>query len=358
MKIGNLQLSNNLIMAPLAGITDLPFRTLVRRYGCGLCYTEMVSADGLIRGHKATINYLRTSPADRPLIIQIFGSDPAVIADAARVAQDRNWADAVDINMGCPVRSVVRRGAGAALMKDPERIRLMIRKARASVQIPLTVKIRAGWSSTERNALAVARIAEEEGADAISVHPRTAAQGFSGRADWSIIAEVKATLRIPVIGNGDVEQPADAKAMLAQTGCDGVMIGRGALGNPWIFREAHRLLDGECAKAVSLKERKLLIEEHLEMSVGHYGSTAGVQIFRKHLFWYTKGLRGGARFRKEAGTIAGKRDLLTAISTLFETLADGAVEEKKALDISENLDISFGKREALSRVEPEGTEKR
>jgi nifR3 family TIM-barrel protein len=358
MKIGTLHLSNNLIMAPLAGITDLAFRTIVRRYGCGLCYTEMVSADGLVRGHKATFNYLRSGPGDRPLIAQIFGSDPAVLAAAARVIEEGRLADAVDINMGCPVRPVIRRGAGAALMRDPEKVRLILQAMRRATTLPLTVKIRAGWSPKEQNALEIARIAEGEGVEAVAVHPRTASQGFSGRSDWSVIAEVKTALKIPVIGNGDVETPDDVSAMIDGTGCDAVMIGRSALGNPWIFRNALRLRTGEGIELAAFEEKKQLIGEQLEMSVQLYGEVSGVKNFRKHLFWYTRGLRGGAAFRKEAGTITGKNNVLAKVSAYFATLADGAAEEKKALDIQESLDISFSQSKAFSRLDSGGTEER
>jgi nifR3 family TIM-barrel protein len=333
MRIGDLYLSNNLILAPLAGITDLAFRTIVRRYGCGLCYTEMVSADGLVRGQKASFNYLRTQPGDRPLIAQIFGSNPGVLASAARLIEEGGIADAVDINMGCPVRPVIRKGAGAALMKEPEKVRLILQAVRRATSLPLTVKIRSGWSAADRNAPEIARIVEGEGADAIAVHPRTASQGFSGRADWAVITEVKAALKIPVIGNGDVETPQDVSAMLGQTGCDGVMIGRSALGNPWIFRNALRVLAGENVEPAPDEEKKQLIGEQLEMSVELYGEESGVKNFRKHLFWYTRGLRGSATFRKEAGTITGKDNVLEKVSAYFETLADEAAEEKKTLDI-------------------------
>ncbi len=358
MKIATLQLPNNLIMAPLAGITDLAFRTIVRRYGCGLCYSEMVSADGIVRGQRKTLDILVSNADDRPLIAQIFRSDPAVLAGAARIIEERTLADAVDINMGCPVKPVVRRGAGAALMKDPETVRRIVREARKAVRLPLTVKIRSGWSPKEKNALEIARIAEEEGADAIAVHPRTASQGFGGRSDWSVIAGVKRALAIPVIGNGDVEAPEDARAMIDQTGCDAVMIGRSAMGNPWIFRNALRLFAGEGIEHAPLEEKRRIIGEHLEMSVGLYGELTGVKCFRKHLFWYTRGLRGSATFRKETGTIKGKENVLAAVSTYFEMLAAGAAEEKKALDFSRESGISFSQREAISRLESGSTEER
>ncbi len=358
MKIAALDLSNNLILAPLAGISDLPFRTIVRRFGCGLCYSEMVSADGIVRGQRKTLDILRSGPGDRPLVAQIFGSDPRVLAAAAAIIEQRGLADAVDINMGCPVKPVIRRGAGAALMRQPERVRLIVREARRTVRIPLTVKIRSGWSPNEKNALEIARIAEGEGADAVAVHPRTASQGFSGRSDWSVIAEVKAALKIPVIGNGDVEAPGDVSALLEQTGCDGVMIGRGALGNPWIFRNALRHLAGEGIKLANLEEKRGVIAEHLAMSVERYGELTGVKNFRKHLFWYTKGLRGSAAFRKGAGTITGEPDVLAAVSAYFEALAGGPAEEKKPLDFFGKMNISFNQSKALPRVGPGGTEER
>jgi nifR3 family TIM-barrel protein len=229
---------------------------------------------------------------------------------------------------------------------------------RKATGLPLTVKIRSGWSPKEKNAVEVARIAEGEGADAIAVHPRTASQGFSGRSDWSVIAEVKSALAIPVIGNGDVETPEDVRAMLVRTGCNAVMIGRSALGNPWIFRNALRLFADEGIELANFEEKRRIIGEHLEMSVGLYGDVTGVKNFRKHLFWYTRGLRGGALFRKEAGTITGKNNVLAKVSAYFETLAVGAAEEKKALDIQESLDISFNQSKAFSRLDSGGTEER
>ncbi|NPV05886.1 MAG: tRNA dihydrouridine synthase DusB [Syntrophaceae bacterium] len=358
MKIAALDLPNNLILAPLAGISDLPFRTIVRRFGCGLCYTEMVSADGIVRGQRKTLDLLRSGPGDRPLTAQIFGSDPGVLAAAASIIEERGLADAVDINMGCPVKPVIRRGAGAALMRDPGRVRLIVREARRSVRIPLTVKIRAGWSPKEKNALEIARIAEGEGADAIAVHPRTALQGFGGRSDWSVIAEVKAALKIPVIGNGDVATPGDASALLGQTGCDGIMIGRGALGNPWIFRNTLRHLAGEGIELANLDEKRSVIGEHLELSVARYGELTGIKSFRKHLFWYTRGLRGSAAFRKGAGTITGKDNVLAAVSAYFQTLGDREPAEKKPLDFLEKLNISFNQSTTFSRPDPGGTEER
>ncbi|HOW58075.1 MAG TPA: tRNA dihydrouridine synthase DusB, partial [Smithellaceae bacterium] len=240
------KLQNKALLAPLAGISNLPFRLIARSCGCALAYTEMISANGLVRQTQKTLEYLKTGEADRPLGMQIFGADPAVMAEAARMAQDMG-ADLIDINMGCPVKKVVRTGAGAVLLKDPRLICDIISAVKKAVALPITVKIRSGWSGKSINAVEVARIAEESGVAAIAVHARTADQGYSGKADWRIIAAVKNAVKIPVIGNGDIHLPQDALAMISQTACDAVMIGRGALGNPWLFAGINQLLNGRPA---------------------------------------------------------------------------------------------------------------
>ena len=230
-------------MAPMAGVTTLPFRLMVKKLGAGVVTTEMVSAMGLTLGKQKTLDYLRTHPSERPLAVQLFGAEPDVMARAAQMAVDAG-ADLVDINMGCPVRKVTKTGAGAALLRDPERVAELVTRVRLACNVPLTVKIRAGWSPRETVALEIARIIQDCGADAVTVHPRFATQGFSGTADWSLIGEIKSRLMIPVIGNGDIFEPSYAIKMKDQTGCDGVMIGRGAVGNPWIFKQALFLEQG------------------------------------------------------------------------------------------------------------------
>ena len=321
MKIGVLALKNNICLAPMAGITDLVFRTLVREHGCGLCFTEMVSANGLVRHTEKTFRYLDSSDDDAPLGIQIFGVDPGVFADAARIVADFG-ADLIDINMGCPVKKVIKTGAGAALMKEPGRVATIIEKVRAAVTVPLTIKIRAGWDKATVNAVEIAVMAEDCGVDAIILHPRTARQGFSGSADWDLIARVKRSVGIPVIGSGDVKTPADALKMLTETGCDGVMIGRTALGNPWIFRRTLAALVGESHDLPTLEERETLIHRHLEMNVDYFGDTVGVRTFRKHLLWYTKGLRDGAQFRQRAVAIRENELLLAELHDYFRTLRE------------------------------------
>jgi len=303
MNIGHLQLKNNVFLAPMAGITDLPFRTIVRSFGCGLAFTEMVSGSGLIRGTGKTFRYLASSPADRPLGVQLFGCDPDTLAKAVRIAVERG-ADLLDVNMGCPVKKVVKTGSGASLMRDPVRVAAVLSAVRRASALPLTVKIRAGWNARQVNAVEVGQIAEECGVDAVILHPRTADQGLAGLSNWGLIAALKERLRIPVIGSGDIRCPEDAARMLRETGCDGVMVGRGVLGNPWIIANILSHLAGGGISAPSLAERQETIRRHLALAIDFYDEKVGTRDFRKHLLWYTKGLRGGAQFRKEAGRIS------------------------------------------------------
>ena len=303
MKIGSLSLKNNIFLAPMAGITNLPFRTLVREFGCCLAFTEMVSAVGLVRKAEKSYRYLDNSPDDRPLGVQIFGSDTDVLAEAAQIVTDQG-ADLLNINMGCPTRKVVQTGAGAALMKNPVQVAFILRAVRKTTSLPLTVKIRSGWHHDDMKAVEIARIAEDCGTDAVILHPRSAEQGFSGSADWGIIEKVKKNLHIPVIGNGDIRSAEDALRMMNMTGCDGIMVGRGVLGNPWIFRDiALGLVGQHVLPSPSLSERKMVICRHLNMEMDYAGETFGARSFRKHLLWYTKGLRNGSQFRQMANSL-------------------------------------------------------
>ncbi|OPX24292.1 MAG: tRNA dihydrouridine synthase DusB [Candidatus Latescibacteria bacterium 4484_107] len=235
MHIGNVSLSGPVVLAPLAGVTDHSFRLLCREMGASLVYTEMVSADGLVRKNPGTGRLIHFGESERPIGVQLFGSDLAIMARGAEQLAERGF-DLIDLNFGCPVKKVVKRNAGSALMRDPERLARITEAVVGAVDLPVTVKIRSGWSEEAINAVQVARLVQEAGAKAITVHARTRKMGFSGQADWEVIAEVKAAVSIPVIGNGDVRTPEDARRMFDDTGCDLVMIGRGALGNPWIFR--------------------------------------------------------------------------------------------------------------------------
>jgi nifR3 family TIM-barrel protein len=288
-----------------------------------MAFTEMVSANGLLRGKGKTCRYLDSSPDDRPLGVQLFGSDPATLAEAARIAAEKG-ADLIDINMGCPVKKVVKAGSGAALMRDPQRVAAVLGAVRGAVEIPLTVKIRAGWSRREMNAPDIGRIAEECGADAVILHPRTVDQGFAGAADWGLIASVKAQLRIPVIGSGDIRSPDDAVRMIRETGCDGIMVGRGSLGNPWIIGNILSRLAGAAAHAPSLDQREETVMHHLALASEYYGEKVGTRDFRKHFLWYTKGLRGGAQFRQVAGRITDRAAAGAALRDYFYFLSETA----------------------------------
>jgi len=302
MQIGKFKFDNKSILAPMAGVGDSPFRCIVKELGCALVYSEMVSANGLMYGDKRTSEYLSFKDFERPLNIQTFGSNPKILADAARMLED-SGADMVDLNMGCPVKKVVNNGAGSALMRNTKNVHSILTEMRKALSVPFTVKIRSGWSKEEENALLIAEIASDCGVDAISVHPRFRSQAFSGSADWSIIRRVKEKVSCTVIGNGDVKSPIDASNMLKETGCDGIMIGRAAMGNPWIFREVdHYLNTGELISRPSIKEKFDVIFRHLDYSYECYGKRS-VPIMRSHLSWYLKGLYGASSLRSKLFTI-------------------------------------------------------
>jgi tRNA-dihydrouridine synthase B len=314
-------LQGKALLAPLAGISSLPFRLIARSFGCALAYTEMISANGLIRKTDKTFEYLKTCAEDKPLGMQIFGADPQILAEAACIVAERG-ADLIDINMGCPVKKVIKAGAGAILMKDPGLVARIIAEVKKAVPIPVTVKIRSGWNSSSINAVEIARIAEDSGADAITVHGRTADQGYSGIADWKIIAAVKEAVHIMVIGNGDIWFPRDAVKMMAQTSCDAVMAGRGVLGNPWLFTGINQLLAGQKENCTpGLVQRYEIIKKHWSMEADMCGSRAAARNFRKHLLWYTKGLEGSHRFRKLISTLPDQESMHDELDNYFQSLA-------------------------------------
>ncbi|KIE18011.1 hypothetical protein DS62_04940 [Smithella sp. SC_K08D17] len=307
-------------LAPLAGISNLPFRLIVRSQGCALAYTEMISANGLVRKTAKTYEYLKTCADDRPLGAQIFGADPQIMAEAARIVAD-SGVDLIDINMGCPVKKVIKAGAGAILMKNPDLIARIVEAVKKAVKIPVTVKIRSGWTHSSINAVQIAKIAEDCGADAITVHARTADQGYSGQADWKIIAEVKKTIKIPVIGNGDIRQPQDTVRMLKETSCDAVMVGRGALGNPWIFKGIAQKCAGKPLNYLpDLEQRLEMIQNHWKMESQFFGDKVALKSFHKHILWYTKGLDSSSRFRDLAGKLKDKESILHELNDYFRLL--------------------------------------
>ncbi len=326
MNIGDLALKNNVFLAPMAGITNLPFRIIAREFGCALAFTEMVSAHGLVRRTGKSCRFLCSSPQDKPLGVQIFGSDPGVLSEAAKVAADYG-ADLLDINMGCPVKKVVKTGAGAALLKNPGQVCLILQAVRKAISLPFTVKIRSGWHRSTINALEIARIAGDCGVNAIIIHPRTADQGFSGTADWRIIEALKKDLCIPVIGSGDIRNPGDAQRMIASTGCDGVAVGRGALGNPWIFRDIINCLGGQDSFIpLHHTERERIVKRHMEMEIDYWGERLGLINFRKHLLWYTKTIRGGSVFREFVGRVRDKNAILNELHRFFLSVAAEGAE--------------------------------
>lgn len=315
MRLGNLQLPNNLLLAPMAGITDYPFRQLAREMGCGLVFTEMVSAEGFLRKGES---FLKMVKGEHPVSIQLFGSKPDVLAEAASKAEAMG-ADAIDLNMGCPARQVVKTGAGAALMRLPEKVKEILLAMRKSISCPLTIKIRSGWNENQINAVEISRLAEGCGVDAIILHPRTKEQAFRGYAEWRLISEVKQAVGIPVIGNGDVKTPSSIQKMFEETGCDGVMIGRAALGNPWIFSR-WPLSPQKKDVIVSLKERAKVINRHLLLIKSYYGERFSTFQIRKHLYWYTKGLPNCASFHSTLSGLKGMEALLEAFHLYFESI--------------------------------------
>lgn len=320
MQIGSLVLKNNILLAPMAGITDLPYRLIMRHYGAGLAFSEMVSGNGLIRAGRNTEALLLSTAEDHPLGIQLFGDDPEVLADAAARVEDRG--ELIDLNCGCPVKKVVRSGAGSALMQNPAKVARIVAAMRRAVSCPLTVKIRSGWDNSSLNYLEIGRIAEAEGADALTLHPRTRSQAFSGRADWSHIARLKQAVTIPVIGSGDIVSAEDAQAMLNETGCDAVMLGRGSYGNPWLISAILADRAGQPCPPPGPQQRLEAVRLHFDLFVRHLGEHKALYDMRKHLCWYSRGLPKAAAFRTRINRTRTFAELKQAAEEFFITATD------------------------------------
>jgi tRNA-dihydrouridine synthase B len=320
MRIGSRTLRNNLFVAPMAGVTDRPFRQLCKTFGAGLAVSEMVASNSLLWGSEKTRRRANHDGEVEPISVQIAGADPAMMADAARFNVEQG-AQIIDINMGCPAKKVCNTMAGSALLRDEPLVGQILESVVKAVDVPVTLKFRTGWDTANKNALKVARIAEESGVQLLSLHGRTRACGFSGRAEYDTIRDVKRSTRLPVVANGDITTPEEAKRVLEYTGADGIMIGRAAQGRPWIFREIlHYLSTGEKLPHPLVSEIHTVLIAHLHELYLFYGKERGVKVARKHISWYTKGLAGSAGFRHRMNQLESCEEQLSAVNGFFEQL--------------------------------------
>jgi len=309
MKIGDINIENNVFLAPMAGITDTVYRVICKEYGCGVVYSEMVSAKGMMHNNSNTKKMLEINEKEHPVAVQIFGSEPKILCDMVKSLEDYP-VDIIDINMGCPAPKIVKNGEGCALMKNPKLIGEIVKKVSSSTSKPVTIKIRKGFDENCVNAVEIAKIAEYNGAAAVTIHGRTREQYYSGLADWDIIKKAKENVSIPIIGNGDVTCPEKAKQLFDYTGCDAIMIGRAAQGNPWIFKRViHYLETGEILPQPDIDEKVNTAVKHLNMLVDYKGEYIGVREMRKHLGWYTKGLRNSAALRVMINKVESKEEM-------------------------------------------------
>ncbi|VIG00460.1 tRNA-dihydrouridine synthase [Clostridioides difficile] len=318
MKIGNLELKNKVFLSPMAGVTGLPFRLICKEQGCGLLYTEMINGKALCYDDENTKKMLKIEDEEHPVAVQIFGSEPEFMGRAAEIMNDYSN-EILDINMGCPAPKVVKNGDGSALMKNPKLAEEVLRAVVKNSKKPVTLKIRKGWDDNSVNAVEIAKIAEDCGISALAIHGRTREQFYTGKADWDIIAEIKKNLSIPVIGNGDVFTIEDSINMLDKTGCDAIMIGRGAQGNPWIFKRInHYMNTGEILPEPTLNEKISTAIKHLKLAVEEHGEYVAVREMRKHIAWYLKGLRNSAKLRDEINKIEDYQEVVSKLEYYME----------------------------------------
>lgn len=322
MRIGNIELKNNIILSPMAGVTDAAFRLICSAMGAGLVVSEMVSSKGLYYEDKKTDSLMEITENERPVAVQIFGSDPKIMASIVENKLNvRKDIDIIDINMGCPAPKIVKNGDGSALMRNPKLVREILSSVKKASNKPVTLKIRMGWDQDSLNAIEIAKIAEAEGIDALTIHGRTREMFYSGEADWDYIRQVKENVNLPIIGNGDIWTAEDAKNMLEQTGCDGIAIGRGARGNPWIFKGVEQILNGEEYSGPTFKERMQMTIYHLNLLCDLKGERVGVREMRKHIAWYVKGLNN-------ATTLRDRVNKIDSLSEMEKVLWDYYLAEK------------------------------
>lgn len=330
LRIADVAIGSPFVLAPLAGVSDSPFRQLAREQGAAAVFTEMVSADGLVRQNQATMDYCAFEPHERPIGIQLFGSDPGIMAEATQVLAGlpaERRPDLVDINMGCPVRKVVNRCAGAALLQDVPRIEAIVRAMSEASSLPVTAKVRLGWDGDSRNVVEVCKTLEGAGAKAVAIHARTRAEKFEGQAHWDMIAEAKAAVGVPIIGNGDVRTPEDAMRMLAMTGCDGVMLGRAAFGDPWVFKRVRALAErGEVLAMPTAEERLAAGVRHLGLMVASVGPECAAREMRKHVAWYLKGLPNSARVREQVNRTRVADEMVELLEAYVDQLRSHGLE--------------------------------
>lgn len=317
LKIGNLVLENNIILAPMAGVTDLPFRKICKKYGNpGLVCNEMVSSKAICYKDEKTLKMISSNDEKRPISMQIFGSDPEAMGKSAKFVAE--YCDILDVNMGCPAPKVVKNGDGSKLLLDLDLVRNIVREVRKNTEKPLTIKIRKGWDDKHIVAVDVAKIIEEEGADAIIIHGRTREEFYSGTADWNIIKDVKNSVKIPVIGNGDIKSPEDAERMFETTGVDGIMIGRASLGNPWIFKEVeYYLKNGKKMSQISSSEKYEAILEHFDLLLKEKGEYTATREIRKHISWYVKGMENATAIRNKINSVTSEEEFKNILKEYF-----------------------------------------
>lgn len=320
MKIANLEFKNNVFLAPMAGVTDIVFRGICKELGCGLVYTEMVSSKGLYYGSENTEKLLKVSEIEKPVAVQLFGSDPYIMAKACEMFNDNDDICIIDINMGCPVPKIVKNGEGSALMKNPKLAQDIIREMKKATPKPVTVKFRKGFTSSEVNAVEFAKAVEEAGIDAIAVHGRTREQMYEGKADWDIIRQVKDSVAVPVIGNGDVFSVEAAVDIVSTTGCDGIMVARGVMGNPWLFREIKQALAGEKVIYPTDVEKVDMCIKHLKLAVNYFGEDKAVREMRKHIGWYVKGIKNCTDVKNLINTEKSSGNVIDILLKYKETL--------------------------------------